>query len=133
MAQPRNQKDVRRFVGLVNFYHDLYPHQAEILAPLTSLCGKKEKFVWNKEHNEAFLKMKQVTAAETMLTYPNFDEPFVVHTDASNYAKQQASRILQQKTHRCAETLPRHRTGAPSHHGDAKVFPSHASRTPHLD
>jgi transposase InsO family protein len=84
MAQPKNQKDVRRFVGLVNFYRDLYPRRAEILAPLTSLCGKKEKFVWNKEHNEAFLNMKQVMAAETMLTYPNFDEPFVVHTDASN-------------------------------------------------
>ncbi len=84
MAQPRNQKDVRRFVGLVNFYCDLYPRRAEILAPLTSLCGKNTKFVWNKEHNEAFLKLKQVMAAETMPTYPNFDKPFVVHTDASN-------------------------------------------------
>jgi hypothetical protein len=40
MSEPRNQKDMRRFVGLVNFYRDLYPKRAEILAPLTSLCGK---------------------------------------------------------------------------------------------
>jgi hypothetical protein len=83
-VQPKNQKDVRRFVGLVNFYRDLYPCRAEILAPLTNLCGKNTKFIWNTEHNEAFHKMKQVMAAEMMLTYPNFDEPFVVHTDASN-------------------------------------------------
>jgi hypothetical protein len=37
LATPRNQKDVRRFVGLVNFYRDLYPRRAEILAPLTTL------------------------------------------------------------------------------------------------
>jgi hypothetical protein len=93
MAQPRNQKDVRRFVGLVNFYRDLYPRRAEILAPLTSLCEKNAKFIWENEHNEAFIKMKQVMAAETMLTYPNFDEPFVIHTDAS--AKQIGGVITQ--------------------------------------
>ncbi len=84
MSEPRNQKDVRRFVGLVNFYRDLYPKRAEILAPLTSLCGKNIKFKWEKEHEEAFLKMKQTMTNETMLTYPNFDEHFVIHTDASN-------------------------------------------------
>jgi hypothetical protein len=84
MSEPKNQKDVRRFVSLVNFYRDLYPKSAEILAPLTSLCGKNAKFKWETEHNEAFQKMKQTMANKTMLTYPNFDEPFVVHTDASN-------------------------------------------------
>jgi hypothetical protein len=96
LAKPKNQRDIRRFVGLVNFYRDLYPRQAEILAPLTSLCGKKTKFTWQSEHEEAFQQMKRVIARETMLTYPNFDEPFTVHTDASNkhQPKQQTVRLL---------------------------------------
>jgi len=31
----------------------------------------------------AFLKMKDILAQETMLTYPEFDKPFVIYTDAS--------------------------------------------------
>jgi hypothetical protein len=84
MSTPKNQKEVRRFVGLVNFYRDLYPRRAEILAPLTNLCGKNTKFQWNKEHNDAFCHMKQVIANETLLTYPDFSQPFVIHTDASS-------------------------------------------------
>jgi hypothetical protein len=30
MSAPKNQKEVRHFVGLVNFYRDLYPRRAEI-------------------------------------------------------------------------------------------------------
>jgi hypothetical protein len=44
MVTPKNQKEVCCFIGLVNFYRDLYPCQAEILAPLTNLCGKNTKF-----------------------------------------------------------------------------------------
>ncbi len=47
MQRPRTQKDVRRFVGMANFYRDLYPKRAETLAPLTDLCGQKTKFIGN--------------------------------------------------------------------------------------
>jgi phospholipid-translocating ATPase len=83
MAQPRNQKDVRRFVGMVNFYRDLYPNRAATLAPLTDLCGKNKKFIWTSVQEEAFSKMKEIMGRETMLTYPQFDKPFVIYTDAS--------------------------------------------------
>jgi hypothetical protein len=84
MVAQKTQKEVRRFVGLVNFYRDLYPRRAEVLAPLTSLCGKNTKFEWRKEHQEAFSKMKNVFEKETMLTYLDFTQPFIVHTDASS-------------------------------------------------
>jgi hypothetical protein len=83
MKQPKTQKEVRRFVGMVNFYRDLYPKRAEILAPLTTLCGKNTKFLWSAEHQAAFTQIKEQMAQETMLTYPQFDQPFVVYTDAS--------------------------------------------------
>jgi len=83
MQRPTTQKQVRRFVGMVNFYRDLYPKRAELLAPLTTLCGQKQKFFWGNEHEDAFKKVKQQIAQETMLTYPQFDQPFIVYTDAS--------------------------------------------------
>jgi hypothetical protein len=83
MAQPKTQKDVRRFVGMINFYRDLYPKRAETLAPLTDLCGHKRKFTWEAQHEQAFQRMKEIITQDVMLTYPQFDKPFHVYTDAS--------------------------------------------------
>jgi len=83
MQQPKTQKDIRRFVGMVNFYRDLYPQRAATLAPLTDLCGQKRKFVWGPEQESAFQKMKDIMAQNTMLTYPQFNKPFIIYTDAS--------------------------------------------------
>ena len=33
---PRNQTDVRAFVAMVNFYEDMWPNRASIMAPLTA-------------------------------------------------------------------------------------------------
>ncbi len=112
MKQPKTQKEVRRFVGMVNFYRDLYPKRAESLAPLTALCGKNTKFFWSAEHQEAFTKIKEQMAQETMLTYPQFDQPFVVYTDASE--KQIGGVVTQHgkplgfETHRNPTSLPCH-------------------------
>jgi hypothetical protein len=83
MKQPTNQKEVCCFVGMVNFYRNLYPKHAATLAPLTDLCGHEKKFMWGKEQEEAFSNMKQLLSQDTLLTYPQFDKPFVVSTDAS--------------------------------------------------
>ena len=93
MKQPKTQIDVRRFVGLVNFYRDLYPKHAKILAPLTNLCRHKTKFVWSDIHEQAFQHMKQLMAQDTMITYPQFEKPFLIHTDASN--KQTCGVVMQ--------------------------------------
>jgi len=45
MQRPSTQKDVHHFVGMVNFYRDLFPKRAETLTPLTDLCGLKKKFI----------------------------------------------------------------------------------------
>jgi hypothetical protein len=58
--------------------------RAELLAPLTDLCGQNKKFVWSTEHDKAFSKIKQQMAQEAMLTYLQFDQPFIIYTDASD-------------------------------------------------
>jgi len=81
---PKTVKDVRRFVGMVNYYRDMWVRRSDVLSPLTKLCSKKAKFVWKEEQQKAFDTMKKILSRETLLAYPNFNKPFVIHTDASH-------------------------------------------------
>ena len=58
MALPKTVKQLRGFVGLVNFYRDLWKKRAHHLAPLTNLITKKKGVVkWNEEAKDAFKKV----------------------------------------------------------------------------
>ena len=89
MKEPATITDLRRFVGLVGFYSDLFPQRSHILAPLTSLGnlpkGKKLGDLWTPECAEAFKKMKSIVAADCLLAYPNHNKPFYIYTDASDF------------------------------------------------
>ena len=41
MTPPKNQKLVRVFIGLVNYYRDMWSRQSHLLKPLTSLTSDK--------------------------------------------------------------------------------------------
>jgi hypothetical protein len=56
-----------------------------LLAPLSALVSPKVKFEWCKEHQDAFKQFKIIIIKETLLTFPNFNEPFHIFTDASKY------------------------------------------------
>mmetsp|Transcript_27157 Transcript_27157/g.39950 ORF Transcript_27157/g.39950 Transcript_27157/m.39950 type:complete len:553 (-) Transcript_27157:1456-3114(-) len=52
-AAPTNQKQVRQFLGMANYYKDMWGKRAHILAPLSALTGKKKKkFIWENEHQK---------------------------------------------------------------------------------
>ena len=46
MTAPRKTKDVRQFVGMINYYRDMWHKHAHTLTPLTKLCSTKLKFNW---------------------------------------------------------------------------------------
>jgi hypothetical protein len=43
MQPPKSLKLLRGFVGMVNYYRDMWPHQSDILAPLTAKTGAPKK------------------------------------------------------------------------------------------
>ena len=84
IAEPRNKKELRRFIGLVNYYRDMWVRRSHLLAPLARLTSKTVKWKWGEIERKAFNDMKRVIGAGTILAYPDFNEEFVIHTDASH-------------------------------------------------
>eukprot|EP00978_Attheya_sp_CCMP212_P005504 scaffold12329_cov39-Attheya_sp.AAC.2 len=84
MKIPKTPKQIRLFVGSVNFYRNMWPQRAHVLAPLTSLQGKKN-IVWTDIHTNAFNEMKALMTQDCLLSYPDPNIPYDIETDASNY------------------------------------------------
>ena len=79
---------MRSFLGLVNYYRDMWKRRSHVLAPLTELTkvpkGSK-KFNWTEKQDKAFDEIKKNISEQTMLAFPDFEKPFDIHTDASDY------------------------------------------------
>ena len=84
IAEPKTKKELRSFIGVVNYYRDMWIRRSHVLAPLAALTSKDAKWKWEKEHSEAFRNIKKIISREVMLAYPDFNKPFVIHTDASH-------------------------------------------------
>jgi hypothetical protein len=99
-----------QFIGIVNYYRDMWFRRSELLAPLTSLRSSKVKFEWHSSHQQAFNKIKKVIGTEVFLCYPDFNKvigtevllcfpefnkPFYLYTDASDH--QLGTVIIQDK------------------------------------
>jgi hypothetical protein len=80
---PKTRKQLRSFIGMVNYYRDMWPQRSHLLAPLSSLTSSTAKWDWTEQCQKAFEDMKRLIAKETLLTYPNFNKTFEIHTDAS--------------------------------------------------
>ncbi len=93
---PNNVKELCWFLGMVQYYRDMWQKRSEMLAPLTDLIGecgetkttkknktKKRPWRWESIHQQAFDNVKATIAKEVVLAYPDFMKPFEVYTDAS--------------------------------------------------
>ena len=58
--QPKDAKEVRSFLGLVNFNTRFIPDLATISAPMRKLTKANEPFVWGLEQQHSFDELKKV-------------------------------------------------------------------------
>jgi hypothetical protein len=68
MVRPTARKELRRFIGMVNYYHDMWVRRSELLAPLTSTTSKNVNFIWMDEHQKAFDNIKKIICREVTST-----------------------------------------------------------------
>ncbi len=94
---PKNVRELRHFLGMVQYYRDLWARWSKMLAPLTSLVGecgqtkvsrakgtKKAPWHWDEVHQRAYDHVKATIAREVVLAYPDYSKVFEIYTDASS-------------------------------------------------
>ena len=84
--QPIDKTQVRSFIGLCSYYRKFIPKFADIARPLHKLTEKNVKFQWTDECQRSFELLKQKLVSAPILASPDFNEPFILDTDASNDA-----------------------------------------------
>jgi len=84
--QPKTVKDVRKFLGLANYYKRFIKDFAQVARLLNMLTRKDKKWWWEEAQQKAFDKLKQVFTTKPVLVAPDLDKEFRVEADASNYA-----------------------------------------------
>jgi RNase H-like domain found in reverse transcriptase len=85
LAPLKNKRQLRSFLGFVNFYRQLWYHRSHIITPLTAITSDEAKWVWGTVQKEAFLEILNTIAFQVLLKYPDFSMPFDIYTDASDY------------------------------------------------
>ena len=94
LAVPKTRKQLSQFIGMINFYRDMWQKRSELLAPLTAITSKNVKYDWKDEHQKCFEAVKRVIGGELLLGYPDFNATFEIHTDDS---KLQLGAVISQK------------------------------------
>ena len=89
---PRTTKELRRYLGMINFYRRFIPKSAETMQPLYDLIKqlymlpKNAKIMWSREQLQAFKKSKTDLANASYLAYPAPNEHLYLAADASDTA-----------------------------------------------
>ena len=60
IAPPKTKRELRQFIGIVNYYHDMWIRCSEVLAPLSKLTSKTAKWQWTEIEQKAFKMMKKI-------------------------------------------------------------------------
>ena len=83
---PKTQKEIKSFLGLMGYYRKFIKDFAKITKPLTKQLKGKIKVVTDEEFKATFEHCKNLLCNDPILIYPDFTKPFILTTDASNFA-----------------------------------------------
>ncbi|KAI3453949.1 hypothetical protein Pfo_010612 [Paulownia fortunei] len=83
---PTKVTELRSFLGLVNYYRRFIQGYSARAAPLIDLLKKGKTWEWSEKCQHAFDDLKAAVSSEPVLALPDFDKPFELHTDASDFA-----------------------------------------------
>lgn len=94
---PKNLKDLKSFLGLASYYRRFIKDFAAVAKPLTNLtrgdnaqikAHQSKRIAVNLDEKalKSFKELKELLMSSEILVYPNFEKPFILTTDASNYA-----------------------------------------------
>ncbi|GJW16596.1 reverse transcriptase domain-containing protein [Tanacetum coccineum] len=86
LPHPTSVKGVRSFLGHTGFYRRFIQYFSKIARPMTHLLEKETPFIFSKECIESFNTLKKKLIEAPILVAPDWDLPFEIMCDASDYA-----------------------------------------------
>ena len=86
LPSPTTIKGVRQFLGHAGFYRRFIQDFSKLSRPLCKLLTKDAKFVWDERCQKSFDQLKQFLTTAPIVRAPNWQLPFEVMCDASDFA-----------------------------------------------
>ena len=87
---PTNLREIRAFMGFVNYYRRFVRNFSKIASPIIALTKTTSPTAgqWNPEAHQAFIAIKTALTEAPTLLLPRIgsEESFTLYTDASNFA-----------------------------------------------
>ena len=83
---PQNQKDLRIFLGAINYWRKFIKSYAKICHPLHRLLKRDAKFIWTDECTAAFETLRERLISAPILAMPDFTRQFHITTDSSGFS-----------------------------------------------
>lgn len=80
---PKSKKNVRQFLGKINFYHKFIQNAARILEPFHRILRKDSPFIWTSECQKTFEAIKEYLTSSPILAIFDRNLPIRIYTDAS--------------------------------------------------
>nr|GFB65457.1 reverse transcriptase domain-containing protein [Tanacetum cinerariifolium] len=86
LPHPKTVKGIHSFLGHAGFYRRFIKDFSKISRPMTHLLEKNSPFIFSNDCIQAFKTFKDKLTEAPILIAPNWDQPFKLMCDASNYA-----------------------------------------------
>ncbi|GJU77684.1 reverse transcriptase domain-containing protein [Tanacetum coccineum] len=86
LPHPTTVKGIRSFLGHAGFYRRFIQDFSKIARPMTHLLEKETPFIFSNECIEAFETLKMKLTQAPILVAPDWDLPFEIMCDASDFA-----------------------------------------------
>jgi len=83
---PKCVKDVQKFLGLANYYHQFIEGFTSIARPLHDMVEKDQKWDWTEKQEKAFRELKERFTKELVLAALDLDKKMRMEVNALNYA-----------------------------------------------
>nr|GFA68406.1 reverse transcriptase domain-containing protein [Tanacetum cinerariifolium] len=86
LPHPTTVKGIRAFLGHAGFYHRVIKDFSKISRPMTHLLEKNSPFIFSNKCIQAFRTLKDKLTEAPIFIAPNWDQPFELMCDASDFA-----------------------------------------------
>ena len=87
---PRTVSELRRFLGLCNYYRTFVRDHSKVAAPLTAMTAGdrrgRSRLYWTELGMNAFEQLKRCLCEAPVLVVADDEKPFVIHVDACSFA-----------------------------------------------